>query len=142
MKKILSFLGALFLVLIILFAFMHFNMKRYFYSGYGYHSGPMIMRGYHGGHMMGYGRYGEELDRYYKLTSEEGKKYLKAREETLKIYSEYGVDISRKQLDLEAELLKENPDWEKVQSLSDEIALLESKIKTETLKINHENFKE
>ncbi len=85
-------------MIVIFFAFMHFNMKRYFYDGYGHHSGSMIMREYHGGNMMGYGPYENELDRYSKMTPEERKKYFEARKEILRVYSKYEIEISKKQL--------------------------------------------
>lgn len=141
MRKILSFIGGLFLILIIVFIFMHFNMRRSFYGRSGYYGGNMMRPGYH---MMGYNRpyMHMGIDGYQKLTPEEGKRYLRNREKTLKVYVDYEVDISRKQLEVERELLKENPDWEKIEKLNDEIALMESKAKTEVMKINHETYNE
>ena len=139
MRKILSFIGGLFLILIIVFIFMHFSMRRYFHRGSGYYGGHMMRPGY-SGQMMGYDRSYMHMitDGYQKLTPEEGKRYLKTREETLRVYVEYEVDISKKQIEIERELLKENPDWGKVQKLNDEIALMESKAKTEIMKLNYE----
>lgn len=136
MKKNLSLLGALFLILLLLFA----GMRRCFYGRPGYYGNPMMRPGYYSGHMMGYGRYEDEY-MHIDMTSEEGKKHLKVREQSLRVYSKYGFEINKKQLELDAELLKENPDWEKVQKINDEIALLESKMKTEILKKNYDNFK-
>ena len=79
--------------------------------------------------------------RFQQMTPEEGKEYLKIKEESFKVYSRYGIDINKKQLLLEAELLKDAPDWEKVEDLNNEIASLEAKVKTEIMKINHENIK-
>ena len=93
------------------------------------------------GHMMGYGRYRDDY-MHMDVTSEEWKNYIKIREQTLRVYSKYGLDISKKQLELDAELLKEEPDWERVQKINDEIALLESQVKTEMLKRRYEGFKD
>lgn len=136
MKKILSIIGALFLMLLLLFA----GVRRFFYGGYNYYGNPMIRPGYYRSHMMGYGRF-EDAYMHMDITSEEWKNYIKVREQKLRVYSKYGLDISKKQLELDAELLKEDPDWEKVQKINDEIALLESKVKTEILKKNYEHFK-
>lgn len=139
MKKFLAIIGALFLILILLFAFMHFGMSRYFNG----ENANNRMSTY-SGHMMDYDRYEDEymeMERYLRLTSEEGQKYLKAKEESLRVRSKYGVEIGKKQLELDAELLKENPDWEKIQKINDEIVLLKSKAKIEIMKINHNNLK-
>ncbi len=137
MKKSLTVLGGLILILLLLFT----GMRRFFYGGYSYYGNPMIRPGYYRGHMMGYSRYGDEY-LHMDIASEEWKNYIKVREESLRIYSKYGLDIGKKQLELDAELLKEEPDWERVQRINDEIALLESKIKTEMLKRRYETFKE
>ncbi|WP_320047972.1 hypothetical protein [uncultured Ilyobacter sp.] len=114
------------------------------YGGYmmgpGYGQG-MMGPGY-GGYMMGpgYHRGTYEDDIYMpqrRLTPEEEKAYMKIREENLKIYSQYGRSIGRKQLEIETELLNDSPDWKKIQKLNDEIAALESKLKTELMKKNY-----
>jgi hypothetical protein len=99
--------------------------------------GPGYGRGMMG---PGYNRGMYENERYMpqrRLTPEEEKTYLKMREENLKIYNQYGRSIDRKQLELERELLNDSPDWKKVQKLNDEIAALESKLKTELMKKNY-----
>ncbi|WP_319370678.1 hypothetical protein [uncultured Ilyobacter sp.] len=107
-------------------------------SGYGR---GMMGPGY-GGYMMGpgYHRGMYEDERYMpqrRFTPEEEKAYLKIREENLKLYNQYGRSINRKQLEIETELLNDRPDWKKIQKLNDEIAALESKLKTELMKKNY-----
>lgn len=137
MKKTLTILGGSILILLLLFT----GMRRFFYGGYNYYGNPMIRPGYYRGHMMGHGRYEDEY-MHMDITAEEWKNYIKVREEKLRVYSKYGFEISKKQLELDAELLREEPDWERVQKINDEIALLESKVKTEMLKRRYEGFKE
>ncbi|WP_319370670.1 hypothetical protein [uncultured Ilyobacter sp.] len=144
MRKLLSFLGALFLIFILFFVFMNFGMRRSFNIGNGYFGSRMMQ----GSHMMGYsyddGAYRDgymRMHRFQQLTHEEGKEYLKIKEESFKVYSKYGIDINKKQLELEAELLKENPEWGKVEDLNQEIGALEAKVRTEIMKINHDNTK-
>ncbi len=137
MRKSLTILGGLFLILLLLFT----SMRRFFYGGYSYYGNPMIRPGYYRGHMMGHGRYGDEY-MHMDITAEEWKNYIKVREQKGRVYSKYGLDISKKHLELDAELLKEKPDWERIQKINDEIALLESKIKTEILKKQYENLSE
>jgi hypothetical protein len=140
MRKLLSFLGVLFLIFILFVVFMNFGMRRSLNTGHGYFGGRMMQRS----SMMGYS-YDEAgympMYRFQQMTPEEGKEYLKIKEESFKVYSRYGIDINKKQLLLEAELLKDAPDWEKVEDLNNEIASLEAKVKTEIMKINHENTK-
>jgi|GEM_PF-2535589 len=140
MRKLLSFLGALFLIFILFIVFMNFGMKRVVNREDGY-------RMMQGSHMMGYSYESPYRDdympmhRFQQLTPEEGKEYLKIKEESFKVYSNYGLEINKKQIQLERELLKEGPDWKKVENLNNEIALLEAKVRTEIMKINHENTK-
>ncbi|WP_320046442.1 hypothetical protein [uncultured Ilyobacter sp.] len=144
MRKLLSFLGALFLIFILFVIFMNFGMRRSLNTEHGYFGGRMMQ----GSHMMGYS-YDEgpyrtgymSMHRFQQLTPEEGKEYLKIKEESFKVYSKYGLDINKKQLELEAELLKKSPDWKKVENLNNEIASLEAKVRTEIMKISHENTK-
>ena len=147
MRKILSFIGALFLILVLVFLFMSFGMRKAFNGGHGYFGDRMMKSGYSSNMMMynfGDGQYRDgymHMQRFQRLTAEEGEVYLKIKEESFKVYSKYGIDINRKQLELEAELLKENPDWSKVENLNEEIGSLEAKVKTEIMKINHKNTK-
>ena len=140
MRKLLSFLGALFLIFILFIAFMNYGMRKAINRGDGYR---MML----GSHMMGYSYESPytadymPMHRFQQLTPEEGKEYLKIKEESFKVYSKYGIEINKKQLQLERELLKEDPDWNKVENLNNEIALLEAKVRTEIMKINHENTK-
>jgi hypothetical protein len=140
MRKILSLLGGLFLILILVFTFMHFNMKRSFYNESGHYNGRMMKPEYSNTNMMSYRSYEDMgIDMFQKFTPEEGERYIKIKSEILKIYTKYGLEINKKKLDVEAELLRENPDWEKIQKMNDEIALMESKVKTEIMKINYIN---
>lgn len=135
------------------------------YEVRGYHNGRMMGPGYggymmggymmgsgYGGHMMGpgyddymmgsgyhRGMYGD--DRYMpqrRLTPEEEKTYFEMREKSFEIHKKYSIEIRRKQLELESELMKEKPNWEKIEKLNGEIAILESKVKTEMMKVNYD----
>lgn len=78
---------------------------------------------------------------YQEMENKEEADYMEIRDKTLAIYNIYGIEINKKQLDIESELLKKNPDWEKIRIISDEIGKLESDARMELLKINYDTTK-
>ena len=115
-------------------------MGRGYYQGRMMGSGYMMRSGYGGRMMDGYHRGMYDNNRYMQqrtFTQEEEKAYIKMMENNLKIQKKYEIKIRKNQLDLESELLKENPDWEKVQKINEELGSLEAKFRTEMMKSNY-----
>lgn len=125
MKKMLLVTGALLVVSTTALSFGGYSYGR----GRGCRGGNYLGRmnsGWH--HMIGRG------GNYREFSAEEQEEYLQVREKNLEIYNKYGNEISKKQLEVERELLEEKPSWKKIGKLNEEIARLEAEIKTEQLK--------
>ena len=128
MKRLSLLLGALIIVSATAFA----------WGGYGHgNSSGCMGNGFF--NRMGYGWHhmrGREYN-YREATPEDQREYLEVRERNIEIYNKYGVKISKKQLKIERELLKDKPDWEKISMLNEDIAKLEAAARTEQMKNNY-----
>ncbi len=125
MKKMLLLTGALLVISTTALSFGGYSYGRGKGCTGGSYPGRMNS-GWH--HMIGRG------GNYRELSAEEQQEYLQVRERNLEIYNKYGNEISKKQLEVERELLEEKPSWKKIGKLNEEIARLEAEMKTEQLK--------
>lgn len=62
------------------------------------------------------------------------------REEYNKEKHELMIFIEEKNLEIEKEILKENPDWDKIEKLNDEIEKKSTKFKTHIIKEQHKKI--
>lgn len=83
--------------------------------GRGYHH-----RNFDGGHHNSHCAYYDSKERYEYRTNPE---FEKAR-----------VEFAEKRLEIRKELLKDNPDWTKIQKLNEELALKKAEFRTNNMK--------
>lgn len=116
-------------------AFIVISTTSFSFGGYSYGRGRgcagsnsfgRMNSGWH--HMVGSG------SSYSGLSAEEQQESLLVKEKNIDAYNKYGTEISKKQLEVERELLEEKPSWKKIGNLNEDIAKLEAKMKTEQLK--------
>lgn len=129
MKKSILLLGAFIAISASALAWGGYGQGR----GYGYGRGCGFWGRSSGGWHMGGRGYNTPV-----TTPEDERAYLEARERSVEIYNKYGVQIEQKQLEVERELLKEKPNWNKVEKLNEEIAKLQAKARTEMQKNNYQ----
>ena len=130
-KKLITVITAIALVGFGTFAFAHWN------GGYGYggwmHGGYGMSQGYYGMHQgyygdQGYGYPGDLNDDQIKALEKEQDAYYKATE-TIR------QDLYAKQLALESELAKSDPDTAKAAALQNDISKLEAQL--DQMRIDH-----
>ncbi len=121
---------------LILGAFIAISTTSLAWGGYG-HQGGGCGNGFWGGmsnrwhHMTGRGH------SYRQGDIEDERAYLEAREKSSEVYNKYGVKIDQKQLEVERELLEEEPNWNKISKLNEEIAILQARARTEMMKSSY-----
>jgi len=125
MKKMLLLMGALLVI----------STTSLSFGGYSYGRGRGCTGSSSFGRMnSGWHHMEERGSSYNELSAEEQQEYLLVREKNLETYNKYGTEISKKQLEVERELLEEKPSWKKIGNLNEDIAKLEAEMKTEQLK--------
>ena len=118
---------------LILGAFIAISTTSLAWGGYGHQGGGC-----------GHGFWSGMSNRWHHMTSrghsyrqgdiEDERAYLEAREKSSEVYNKYGVKIDQKQLEVERELLEEEPNWNKISKLNEEIAILQARARTEMMK--------
>ena len=102
------------------YAFAHMGGSYGGYGGYGMmHGGPMMHQGFYGG--SGYGYTGDLSDEDFKALENERRAFYESTEDIRQ-------EIYAKQLELQSEMAKENPDTNRASNLQDDISSLRSKL--------------
>ena len=135
-KTTIGILAAASILAITAVAFAHGGYGRYM----GGYDGHMMGPGYGGGHMMmdddyGYGRHMRGYGDSYGLSDEEAEKLDSARERFFDETRELRGKIDEKQIAMRNEMIKENPDQNKVITLQKELSGLQAEFDQKA--INH-----
>lgn len=108
-------------------------MKKLLVAGLLVASVTVLARGYNNyGHM--YGGQETSIIRYQDLTPEQEEKLTSLEQKAYKSRSKYMTDIQGKRLEVERMILEDVVDWKKVEKLNEDIARLQGKVRTESMK--------